>query len=229
MSDRFPTLTIARRILAEEGVWTALARGAGLVQRKLVSGGRFFIYEHDLQAWREEDFRPRVVQLEVRRVQSNAEADALPPHWDPRPFFLTGRRRLDVGATAFCLYVDGEFAHAGWTAETPEAKALVDCVPFRVDFAHGEACTGGTWTRPKFRGLGLMVYSYYLRLEHLRQRGYRRSRNAVEVDNVASQKAHARFAPRVCAVGRYVRVGRWEYWREQPLTTPSSCRKLRSR
>ena len=229
MSDRFPALTIARSILAEEGAWPVVARAGGLIQRTLVSGGRFYIYEHEMQPWREEDFRPRVAQLEVRRVQSNAEADALPPHRDPRPFFLTGRRRLDLGATAFCLYVDGEFAHAGWVALTPEAKALVDCVPFQVDFANGEACTGGTWTRPKFRGLGLMGYSYYLRLEYLRQLGYRLSRNAVEVDNVASQKAHARFAPRVCAVGRYVRIGRWEYWREQPVTTPSSCRRPQSR
>jgi hypothetical protein len=41
------------------------------------------------------------------------------------------------------------------------------------------------------------------------------------VSNVASQRAHVRFAPRVCAVGRYLRAGPWVYWKERPVTRPS--------
>lgn len=215
------TFVLARRIVREEGVGPCLVRGCCFAVRRVVQGGSFLIYEHPLQVRNEADFRPRVDGLEVRVLHSNRDADALPAGWDPRPRFLTARRRLDIGASAFCFYLGGELAHAGWIAFTPEAKPLVDCVPFRVDFERGEACTGGTWTSPKFRGLGLMTYSYFLRLDHLRQRGYVRSRSAVAVENLASQRAHARFSPVVCAVGRYLRVGRWEYWKERPLTRPS--------
>ncbi len=222
MSAWSQRIAIARRIAGEEGWGPLLRRGAAHLWHHAWAGGRYYVCEHDLRVVRDEaDFRPRVDKLEVRVVRTNAEADALPAGWDPRPFFLTGRRRLGRGATAFCLYVDGEFAHAGWTAESAVAKSLMDCIPYRVDFEHGEACTGGTWTRPKYRGLGLMGYSYFLRLDYLRRQGFVRSRNAVEVNNVASLRAHARFGARRCAIGRYVRIGGWEWWRERPLTTPT--------
>ena len=214
-------LVVGRRILREEGIGPLLSRGTTYLVRRAVVVGRYYVLEHALVARNEAEFRPRAPGLDVRVLSSNREADALPPSWDPRPIFLTGASRLEVGATAFCLYIGGELAHVGWTAVTPAAKKLMDSVPYRVDFERGEACTGGTWTRPNFRGLGLMTYSYFLRLEHLRALGYVRSRNCVAVDNAASLRAHAKFKPKMCSVGLMVRVPGWTYWSERPITKPA--------
>ena len=119
------------------------------------------------------------------------------------------------------FFVGQELAHEGWVALTEEAKRQVDSLPYDVDFLNKEACTGGTYTKPKYRGKGFMVYSYYKRLEYLRDIGVVKSRNAVCISNIASQKAHAKLEPTICARARYWKILRWEFWRETPLADAS--------
>jgi L-amino acid N-acyltransferase YncA len=101
-----------------------------------------------------------------------------------------------------------------------EAKKCFDVLPYRVDFSGKQACTGGTWTHPKYRGKGLMGYGYYKRFEFLREKGFKSSRNGVEVGNTASNKVHARFGPRIYGRGRYLKVFGWKSWKEMPLRQP---------
>ncbi len=136
---------------------------------------------------------------------------------DFRETFVFAPRCLEMGAVAFCVYVGKKLAHVGWLAVDARGKNVVDRLPFHVSFDEGQACTGGTHTIPRFRGKGLMPYGYYERFEYLRSRGFTSSRNSVDVDNVASHKAHARFNPTIYGIGRYRRVLWWTSWRTEEL------------
>jgi hypothetical protein len=141
---------------------------------------------------------------------------------DFRRRFVTARRMLDKGAIAFCIFVKGEIAHIGWIALSEEAHKAVDNLPYRVGFLNHEACTGGTQTIPQYRGKGLMAYGYFKRFEFLREKGILVSRNAVAKSNIASQKAHAKFSPRVHAEAKHLRLLWWHFWKEKPFVRPAT-------
>jgi RimJ/RimL family protein N-acetyltransferase len=164
-------------------------------------------------------FTPRISDFISRVVSNNEEADQLAVEMgcDFRRSSGNARHALDRGAVAFCVFVDSEIAHIGWVAMNKEAKNAFDPAPYYVDFANGEACTGGTFTVQKHRGKGLMAYAYCKRFEYLRDKGITTSRNAVAVDNVISLKVHAKFGPEIYARARYIRILRWTYWKEVPL------------
>ena len=193
-------------------------RGFRLLRRRMFRHGTYYLYEHSLEQRDESQFLPRIDDFTLQVVRSNEEADQLATTmgFDFRRRFINARKRLDKGATAFCVFVNGEIAHIGWVALSEEAKKCFDRVPYQVDFLDGVACTGGTVTVPKYGSKGLMTYGYFERLEFLRQLGWKASRNAVEVNNISSQKAHAKFRPRILAKGRHVYLLGWESWKETP-------------
>jgi len=172
----------------------------------------YYLYEHTVKERDETDFLPKIRSFDFHIVSSNQQADALARRGvDFREYFPTARQTLDRGGVAFCIFIGGEFAHAGWVALTEEAKKTFDGIPYRVDFLHNEVCTGGTLTLPKFRGKGLMKYCYFKRFEFLREKGIRISRNAVKADNIISQRVHAKFNPRIYGEVRYVRFLKWKF------------------
>jgi hypothetical protein len=171
----------------------------------------YYLYEHAIKERDETDFLPKIQSFDFQMVSSNEEADRLARCGvDFRDHFPTARQTLDRGGVAFCIFIGGEFAHAGWVALTEEAKRTFDRIPYHVDFSNGEACTGGTLTLPKFRGKGLMKYVCFKRFEFLREKGMKISRNAVKADNIISQRVHAKFNPGRCKV-LYVRFLKWKF------------------
>ena len=169
---------------------------------------------------KETSFAHKISDFIFAIISSNKEADQLAAEtgYDFRKHYGNSRIGLDRGAVAFCVFIDNEIAHIGWLAMNKEAKNTFDPTPYYVDFANGEACTGGTFTVQQHRGKGLMAYVYRKRFEYLRDKGITKSRNAVTVDNVISQKVHARFHPEICAKARYIKILWWTYWKEIPLT-----------
>lgn len=212
----------AVRIARGEGPAALLKHTASYAQflrSRVVHYNHSYLYSHDLVERDEKPFLPRFDSWDVRVLHSNTEADEVAKEGfeDLRKVFVYSPRALDRGAIAFCIYIDKSLAHVGWVALTPEAKQSVDRLPYRVDFDAGEACTGGTYTINRFRGRNLMAYGYYLRLEYLRKLGCTCSRNAVVVDNIASQTVHAKFNPEIWGTGRLIRVFRWYKWNEKLL------------
>ena len=136
---------------------------------------------------------------------------------DIRQLYPNAWRSLDSGAIAFCVFTNNEVAHIGWVGTTEKAKQSIDNLPYHVDFANGEACTDGTRTAPKHGRLGLMVYGYFKRMEFLGEKGHVLLRCAVATDNIASQRAHARFNPKIRAKARLLKVLWWQSWRETAL------------
>ncbi len=170
---------------------------SGYLVRRHFINQTVYLYEHSLESRDRQDYLPHLDSWELRVIHSNEDADAVAADGfeDYRDTFVFARRSLDKGAVAFCVYTNKELAHVGWLAVDAEGKGAVYRFPFEVAFENGQACTGGTYTIPKFRGRGLMPYGYFERFEYLRARGFTSSRNSVTVDNVASHKAHSRFSP----------------------------------
>ena len=211
----------ARDILRNEGAGALLRHTlwfVGFLFGRVYRRQRVFLYEHSLVPRPRDKFLPRLESYDLRIVHSNEEADRLVAEGleDFRSVFVFSRRHLEQnGAIAFCVYAGTELAHIGWVALDEESKRCIDTLPYHVVFGERQACTGGTHTVPKYRGRGLMAYGYYERFEYLWERGYVSSRNAVAVTNVASQKAHARFAPTVYGVGHYTKLLWWAKWSEE--------------
>ncbi len=220
----------ARRILKDEGITVLFKRALLYLRQNLFVFYRLNLYEHTLQAMNEVEYMPKIEGFTHRLISSNKQADEIAGQGfeDLRqcPILVDARRCLDKGAIAFCVYAGKELAHTGFVAMDEEAKKTFDIVPYKVDFAHGQACTGGTVTLPKYRGKGLMAYSYFKRLELLRQKGYRTTRNAIACNNLASRKVHERFPHRIYAAASIVRIAGMTFYREKAC--PDAINSIRS-
>jgi len=207
----------AKEILQTEGLLPLLRRGFIFLAGYLFRYDNYYLYEHTIKERNEAGFLPKMQGFTLKIVATKQQADELAGSFKLDSHLLAAGRKLDKGAVAFCVFIDGELAHIAWLAMSQAAKDSFDSSPYRVDFAAEQACTGGTWTNPKYRGGGLMVYGYFKRFEFLRERGVKTSRNGVEVGNIVSQKAHARFGPKVYAKARYLKIFGWKSWKETPI------------
>lgn len=215
-------LNRAKDILRTEGLLPLLSRGFDFLMRYLFHYGTFYLYEYTVKERNEADFMPRLQNLTVHIVSTNRQADELAASgFDCRSYSVYARRRLDKGAIAVCTFVEQELAGIIWVAMTEEAKKTIDSLPYRVDFANKEACTGGVETIPKYRRKGLMKYGRYQIFKFLREQGIMTSRNAIRTSNIASRKAHASFDHRIYARARYLRILWWQFWKETPLVPAS--------
>jgi hypothetical protein len=217
----------AKYILAVEGWKPLLLRGFDYLRRRIFTYGNYYICEYSMKERNEDDFLPKIRDFDFKIVSSNEEANRIAKSlgYDFRHFLVNARHSLDKGAVAFCIFVDGEIANTGWVGMSEEAKNAFDRVPYFVDFAHGEACTGGTETIPRYRSKGLMAYSYFKRFQYMRDKGITISRNCVAMDNVASQKAHARFNPRITAQAKYLRLLGINFYQEKPFNPTREVEK----
>ncbi len=212
----------AKHILETEGLVSLVKRSLIYVVSRVFRYYSVYLYEHSMAERNEEQFIPEINNLTFKIISTNEQADELVKdgfediRWPP--VIVDVRKCLDNGAIAFCFFVDKELAHIGWVGLSKEAKNCFDAVPYHVYFSHNQACTGGTVTIPKYRANGLMQYGYYKRLQFLQERAYSTSRNAVDRNNTAAQKAHAKFAPKIYAKAYYLRIFCLKLWKESPIT-----------
>jgi hypothetical protein len=211
----------AREILQTEGLLPLLTRGLIFLLGYVFYHRKYYLYQHIIEERKEADFLPKTTDFIFKVVTSEQQAAELEAAgFDFGTRHPNNRRGLEKGVVAFCFFIDGELAHTGLVAMSQEAKNSFDVLPYRVDFASGQACTGGSWSNPKYRGRGLMVYGYFKRFEFLKEKGIKSTRNAVDMGNVASHKAHARFGPKVYAKARYLKILNWRSWKETPIAEP---------
>lgn len=217
-----PLMARATRLLKTEGVrglMLGIGRfGSTLVQRAFWRES-FLVYEFMLTEPGDVSLAPPVAGLEVHVIECEDDADrlALEGYEDFRLVLGTSGRRLESGAVAFCAHVDGVLAHVAWIALSEEAKQSFDVLPYAVDFANGEGCSGGSWTFPRYRGWGIYRYVMGWRLAYLQSHGCALCRNATVADNLPAIRGQEVFPHRV--IGRaYLRIllGR-RRWTEYPL------------
>ncbi|HEX7475087.1 MAG TPA: hypothetical protein VF318_03905 [Dehalococcoidales bacterium] len=180
----------------------------------------YYLYECLLSKRNEADFMPKIREFTLKTIATAKELDDLiAAGFDLSLDSPITRRGLEKGAVAFLLFVGKELASRELVATNAEAKTAIDKYPYTVDFEHREACASGVWTNPKFRNQGLHLYVFYKAYDYLFEYGIKIVRSIVWVDNIAAQKAHARFAPDIkkYARGRYFRIVGLPFCREIAL------------
>jgi hypothetical protein len=188
-----------------------------LVQR-LFSHGHYYLSAHQLADKLEGNYLPRIPVFTCEFVATPAEADRLIAQGcDFYSTALNARERLQKGSIACCVLVGTEIVHIGWIALNEAAKNTWNPFPYRVDFQHGEACSGGAVTLPEYEGKGLMTYGLYKRLEYLRARGIKKSHSITAVNNAASLKAQSKLSYKIYAQAHYWKILGWHYWKETPV------------
>lgn len=209
----------AQAILQTEGLISFVKRVFDFVLPIFFTSGTYYLYEHPLRELDEARFLPKKTEgLAVRIVSSNEDADVLAAErFDFRSRFVNARRMLDRGAIAICIFIGQDIAHITWVGMTHISKKTFDGLPYKVDFLNKEACTGGTVTLPKYRGLGLMSYGIFTKFQFLRKAGILIVRHATGMDNMASRKPYQKFDYRIYAKARYLKVLCWRFWRETPI------------
>jgi ribosomal protein S18 acetylase RimI-like enzyme len=190
-----------------EGLVTFLERVAALI--KANENLDYYLYACRLSKRNEADFLPKIREFTLKTISTIKELDDLTAAgFDLSLDSPITRRGIEKGAVAFLLFVGTELASRELVATSAAAKAAIDKYPYKVDFEHAEACASGVWTNPKFRNQGLHLYVFYKAYDYLRENGIQLVRSIVWIDNIAAQKAHARFAPDIkkYARGRYFKI-----------------------
>ncbi|MBE9505775.1 MAG: hypothetical protein IMY84_03085 [Chloroflexi bacterium] len=209
----------ARTILAAEGPAALLWRGARFSVRllaKYVVIERLYLYRIDLAELPPSPDPPRLDAFTTHFLCSNEDADRVVAQGceDVRERLLGSSRYLRRGAVAFCGYSGTKLVHVGWLGLSKEAKECFDDVPYAIDFARGDGCTGGVFTSSEFRGRGLMRYSYSRRLAYLKAHGCVTSRSVMRVGNEPPQRAASRTVASTRVRALHLRLFGWHCLRQ---------------
>ncbi len=226
--QRMPALvTRSKQVYLSDGFLPLLRRALAFAVGLLFFRRSYLIYVdplEKLQPPNEADLMPRVGNHTSKAVSSNQEADDLAARGlEFRSQVPNGRERLDKGAVALCTFVGRELACIEWVALSQQACDAMGQPPYSVDFSREEAWSGGLWTNPKYRRMGLRRYSSFKTLEFLLSRGIQTTRTAIARDNIAAHRSRPQFLPGPFAEGRYLRVLWWKSWKEKPLTGGQMC------
>ncbi len=209
----------ARGIYRTQGLMPLLRRFFVFVRDFIFLYQHYYIFEHTLVERDEAASLPKIADFTLYIIRTDKDAAEVEDitGFELRRRLVDVTEKLEKGAVGFVGFVKGKFAHISWVAFSEEAKRTFDLVPYKVDFSNGQACTGGTYTVPAFRGKGLMFYGYFRRFQFLREVGVEKTRNAVLTGNTASLKVHAKLGARKLAEGSRLILLGFEFWKETVL------------
>jgi len=210
----------AKFIYKTEGLMSLLRNGFTFLVGCVFKCRYYYLYEHTMKQRNETDFLPKIKAFDFQIVTTSQQADELEAKgFDLRSLSPKTKKCLDRGAFAFCILIGNEVAHVSWVAMTAEAKKAIEPIPYPVDFSNKEACTSNTITAEKYQGNGLMTYGKYKVFEFLREKGIMIVRNGIDTQNIASQRVHAKFGPRIYAKARYLYLMGLQFRKMIPLVS----------
>ena len=212
----------AEYLLKTEGLRGLLGgarRRLRAVRRSWFTREDYIVYRFETEVASLPSRRPEVAGLDVVVLESLEDVQRLVEQGYDVPLFHSAVqvRWLRRGGVAFCAFVDRRLAHIAWVALREDARGCCDGLPYVVDFAHGEAATGGAWTVPAYRGRGLYRYMFGRELDYLRRNGRTICCNAIGTNNEASQRGQAVYGAETYARARLVRVLAFSRWTEHPV------------
>ena len=209
-----------RGIIRTQGLLSLIRRAFLFIIRWLFTYERYDLYEGtigEILKLDETEILPRTQAFTLRVISSNKEADNLEAQgFEFRSYIPGAVERLDKGAMAFCIFVGHELANMGWLAFTKEANQTIWDSPFGADFSNDESVTGGSFTNPKYRAMGMMTYNLYKRLEFANEQGKLRDRAIMRKSNIAPQILAAKFGYRVYAEMHFIRIVGCKIWKMKP-------------
>jgi len=205
----------AKRIYQRQGLIPLLSKGFNFFLG--YSYQTYYLLEYRTYKRNEADFMPKAKNLIFRIVSKKEQLDELAASdFEFGSFEGIIRDWLKKGAIVFCIFINQELASIGYVAMSKETMKSLYELPYRVDFLNNEVCSGGAFTDPKYRGMGLLTYNMFKRLEFLRERGIIVARSSVAADNIAAQRVNGKFNPRIYAEGHRLRVSRFKFWWQRP-------------
>jgi hypothetical protein len=215
LSSLFPELSRTKSILSEEGLPVLIKRAFAYAGNALFGCGTYLVYEFKLDRAQIVDKIPRT-GCSFKTITTMSEYNEMVGQgydFGIRDF----RPRLRKGAIVFCAFINKQLASEYWVAQDARAKKAVDPIPFKVDFAHGEVCSGVRFTDPKYRRYGLSEYLFSERIRYLVENNYHTSKATVNVNNVISQQMNAKLSGKIIAKGRYLHIFAWHFWKEKAM------------
>jgi hypothetical protein len=204
----------AKYIFLTEGLIPLVRQGFSFITRFFYQDNYYYIIEHSPRRLEEKDFLPSLRNYRFELVESEGSRSGSAGYVYLTEKVVDAREKLEAGAVAFCVFHENDLASIGWVALDEKAQGSLFQPPYRVDFAAGEASTGGGWTNPSYRGKGLAAYIYFKRLEYIWGKGIKSVKAAVITGNLASLKMHSRFSPVVKSMGRDLKILNHRSWNE---------------
>ncbi|HAG08567.1 MAG TPA: hypothetical protein DCK87_03245, partial [Desulfotomaculum sp.] len=180
------------------------------------SRGNYYIYEKPLTKNEKYQFNTKLQNAVIKIISTPEEFEQLVSNGYDFKMMLF-KPKLEKGALAFCAFINKELAHVTWVALNKKTKKEIDYLPFKVAFQNKEACSGASFTNPKFRGKGLLSYIYAVIFPYLAQRGIDKDKYTIKVNNIPSQKAMNKFNHVIIGKGHYLKILWWEFWKEEPV------------
>ena len=203
-------------VLQKEGIRTFLSQVFSFLGSFFYGRGSYYIYEKTLTKNERYQFNTKLQNATIKIISAPEEFEQLVS--DGYDFkMILFKDKLKKGAVAFCAFANKELAHVTWAALNEKAKKEIDYLPFEVAFQNKEVCSGASFTEPKYRGKGLFSYIYAYIFPYLAQRGMVKDKFTIEVNNISSQKALAKFNPIITGKGHYLKILWWKFWKEEPI------------
>lgn len=196
-----------KRILQEQGLVSFL--------RQIFIYRTYYIYENILDG---PQFTPKVDNVSLKILSKPEQFDELVEngfnlsYWDINTF----KEKASRGVIVFCVFVKQDLAHITCVALSEEAKNAVDPFPLTMDWQN-EACSGQSRTDPNYRRMGLLTYVYSEIFRFLKERGLLRDKFTIEKNNIASNKALAKFGSRVIGDGFCLGFLWWKFFHKKSV------------
>ena len=208
----------AKEIYYLDGLLPVIKKVLAYLRDNSLHYATYYLYEHHIVEMEEADFLPRIDHFSFRILQ-NIEAfnELRQQRIDLKPQTANIRQWLDSGAVVFCTFKHTELINVGWIALTQKTKEMLEPFQYHVDFSNNEAYLGGAWTRPHYRGNGLMIYNFLKRFQFLKAQDRFIGRYVINARNIASQRAHAKLNSDIYAKAHYAKLLFWKFWREEPF------------
>jgi len=228
MSSRTMVFKTAKEIYRSEGLASLVRWGLASVLGQFIRYKTYYVYLNDGESFRsmkQDDFMPKISDFTPKVVSSNAEADELESQgFEFRRHADNARKRLDAGATAFCIFVGCQLATIGWFCSTQRAKDILNEPPVKVDFMNGEGWVGGFWTNPEYRQMGLHTYNSIKMIEYWIETGIvLRDRYVIAKKNAPALSADDKFGNIRYAEGYWIKILWWKSWKEKPVSPQGSA------
>jgi hypothetical protein len=214
----------AKHIYQTEGLTSLLRRGVAFVVSRVFEYRTYYLFEYNLrnrQQVNEADLLPAQGDFTINIVTSSdemAQLEADGYQFRSYPHGFDDGRALDDGAMAFCVFDGRRLASIGWVATAQKAMDSLVLRHMEIDFSRGCVLAGLSWTGPDYRRMGLHAYRAYKVQHYLADRGKLFIRGYLEKGNIPATKGLTRIGDTVYAEGRYLKILRWKFWKERPLT-----------
>jgi hypothetical protein len=204
-------------IIQQEGVSVFIMKVVSFVRNNAQFRYKtYYIYENTLDG---PQFSSRVEGTHLKIISEGNEFEKLVSEgYNLLPWKLEDLKySTNKEAIAFCAFVKQDLAHITWVALTEKAQRYVDPFPLKIDW-QTEACSGNSYTNPKYTRMGIYSYIYTEIFRFLKENGKTRDKFSIVKQNVSSTKALLKFDSKTIGEGDLLQILWWKFWKQRAFS-----------